>query len=462
MASADAPRARADPPQCRQNRAQSADASSEWAGRPQAVSAPAILVWNRVVTSVDIAVIGAGAAGIAAARWLRDNGIRPLVLEARDRVGGRAYTEHSTFGFPVDLGCAWLHSAEQNPWTDLARTQGFTVIERRADWRRRIGAELPSEEHRAATAAALDRNFELIDAAGRAGRDVAVSELVPEDSFRPQFDAIMTWLMGIESDSVSSLDLARYQESDIDWGVAEGLGSVIARAARGLDVHLEMPVRTIHWAGSGVILATSAGEVRARAAIVTLPTTVLAEEGVKFEPALPASIQEALHGVPLGIANKVFLELEPGALPFEGTTHFIGTDKSARTAHYAVRPGGHEVLLAYFGGRFARELERRAELEAFARDELTRVFGSQLPRRIRRTLVTAWSGDPWSLGSYSVARPACARLRERLDEPIGERLYFAGEACSIRHFGTIHGAWESGQRAAERALRTMQATNLVK
>jgi monoamine oxidase len=408
------------------------------------------------MSEIDIVIVGAGATGIAAARWLQEKGSQPLVLEARSRVGGRAHTDTQAFGVPLDFGCAWLHSADQNPWATLAQRQGATILERPPDWRRRVGAHELTPEERAAMGRAMERNFALADAAARAGRDVAVSELIPSDDFRAQFDAIMTWYIGIESDSVSSFDLARFADSEINWAVRQGLGSVVARAAEPLDVRLNAPVQKIDWRGSRVNLQTSSGTIAARAVIVTAPTNVLVEGGIAFEPSLPVTLQQALADVPLGIANKVFFRMRPGTLPFEGTTHFIGTDKSSHTCSYQVRPSGHDALLAYFGGRFARDLEQRGELERFAREELAGIFGSDFDRQIVASVTVGWSQDPFARGSYSAARPGRARARESLAEPVGERLFLAGEACSVEHFGTIHGAWESGQRTAARALEAIQ------
>ena len=405
----------------------------------------------------DIVIVGAGAAGIAAARWLRANGSDALLLEARERIGGRAHTDSSTLGMPLDHGCAWLHSAAENPWATVARESGFSIIEQPPDWRRRVGAKIRSAEELATVGHDLEQNFSLASRAAAEGRDVAMSELIPDNAVRAQFEAIMTWYIGIESDSVSSLDVARFEDTEINWAVREGLGSVVARAANGLELRLATPVQKIDWHGQGVTLRTPVGSLDARAVIVTAPTSVLAQDDIRFEPALPATIQQALHDVPLGIANKVFFRMEPGALPYEGTTHFIGTAQQARTCSYQVRPAGQEALLAYYGGRFARDLERRGELEQFAREELSGIFGSEFVRRITASLTVGWSEDPWSRGSYSAARPGRAHMREVLNQPVGERMFFAGEACSVEHFGTIHGAWESGVRAAALALRVVHA-----
>src|SRR4051812_3141085 len=194
------------------------------------------------MTESRVVVIGAGAAGIAAARRLKQAGIETLILEARERVGGRAWTDTSSFGVPLDMGCAWLHSADRNPWMSYAREHGFRIIERSPIWRRRIGREEPSAAYQAEWGAAYERNDALIQGAAARGLDVAVADLIPTDRYAPMFDAVMTWLMGANSERVSSLDYARYADSEINWAVASGLGSVIAHAANDFDVRLNTVV----------------------------------------------------------------------------------------------------------------------------------------------------------------------------------------------------------------------------
>src|SRR5262249_47218133 len=160
-----------------------------------------------------------------------------------------------------------------------------------------------------------ERNFALAEAAARAGRDVAVSELIPHDGVRAQFDAIMTWYIGIESDSVSSFDLARFADSEVNWAVREGLGSVVAPGGARLDIRLTTPVQKIDWGAARVSLHTTSGTVHARAVIVTVPTNVVVAGGIAFEPSLPPTLQQALADVPLGVANKVFFRMRLGKLP---------------------------------------------------------------------------------------------------------------------------------------------------
>ena len=395
-----------------------------------------------------VAIVGAGAAGIAAARELKRLQCEAIVLEARDRVGGRAFTDTHTFGMPIDRGCAYLHSAERNPLARYAQAHGFSVIERSIRWRQRVGGrELTGEDQRRYYEAFQRYESSIADAA-RAGRDVPAAEVVPSDEYRAQFDAVMGWLMGVDTEHVSTLDYDRYDNSDLNWPVLEGLGAVVAHAASGLDIRLSERVHRIDWSGGSIRIASSGGVIEADAVIITVPTTVLATTPIDFSPALPTAYEDAFVHVPLGIANKVFFEFEPGRLPAGDMYHFVGSDQTARTASYAIRPAGQELLLAYFGGGLARELEVRNELEQFAREELASIFGGDLIKHIRSATCTRWASDPLARGSYSAAEPGYAHMREQLNVPIAGKIFFAGEAGSIRDFGTVHGAWFSGESAA--------------
>ena len=402
------------------------------------------------MSSLDVVVVGAGAAGLVAARELAGAGLAVRVLEARDRVGGRAWTDRATLGAPIDRGCAWLHSADVNPWTAYARTQGFAVVERSPQWRQWLGGQRVSASLRARLDGDWDRAIQAITAAARAGRDVAVSTILPDDlEFRRLFDATMSRWMGVDPPDLSTVDFAASEDSDVNWAVPDGLGAVVASAAHGLDVALGCPVTAIDWSGDGVRVTSTAGTLECDAVIVTVPTPLLARGEPRFVPALPEAYGEAFAGLALGVANKVFLELEPGALPLEGSVNVIGRDTGPS---FTVRPAGQELLLAYFGGRQARELEAAGELEAAAREELTHCFGASLARRIRRSTSTAWAADPWARGSYSAARPGFAHTRATLTEPVAERVFFAGDACTVETYGAINGAWDSAVAAARRIV----------
>lgn len=405
------------------------------------------------MSDIDVIIVGAGAAGIAAARRLESAGKHCVVLEARGRTGGRAVTDHS-LDAPADLGAAWLHFAESNAWTTLAEQAGFDVLKSDPGWGPAawVGNTPPTAEQRDAMGAGYGRYFGLIEAAAAAGHDVSLDAILPRDEFRHRFDAVMTWAVGVESAEVSTLDLARYAESDNNWAVREGLGTVVAHAAEGLDVRLRAAVTAIDWSGSGVRVESTAGTLHARAVILTVPTSVLARNAIRFTPALPAAWRLAAENLPLGVVNKVFFSLAPGSFDPADARHFIGRADTSRTCSFSLFPAKQPLLSAFFGGDLSKELETRGELEHFAREELRRIFGQQIGAQLGAASVTGWGEDPWSRGSYSAARPGHADDRTVLAQPVAPNLCFAGEACSTEFYGTLHGAWLSGESAAQSLL----------
>jgi monoamine oxidase len=409
----------------------------------------------------NVAVIGAGAAGLAAARTLQAAGVRVTIFEARAHAGGRAFTDHS-LGCPADLGAAWLHFANENPFSGMARRFNFTIDTREPDWGPggRIAGERPSDEEAARWGAAMQRFYGRIGAAAAAGRDVALSSVLPDDEFRPRFDAVMTWAVGAESREISTVDLDNYAEGGPNWAVLEGVGAIVARAAADLageiTIRTSTPVTEIHWLGPEVLVRSDAGDWRGDAVIVTVPTAVLARSAIRFEPALPPSHRDAIEALPLGVVNTVFFRMDESVLPPE-PLFTVGTASTSRTAHYQLSPATQPLALAFFGGDLSRELEQRGALVDFAREELGRIFGPLFVAGIRGELATAWLADPFAGGSYSVARPGEAAQRQVLAQMPGERLAFAGEACSRSHYGTLLGAWESGVAAAHRLLAQVKA-----
>jgi len=198
---------------------------------------------------LDTCVVGAGAAGLVAARELSRAGLSVRVLEARDRVGGRGWTDIATFGVPIDRGCAWLHNAPGNPWTQYAQAQGFTVVERSPEWQRYVGRTPLSAERRARWHAAWERAEQAIESAARAGRDVPASSVVPPDlEFRTLFDATMSWAMGVDTDALSTMDYARYDDADV---FPRTIDVLVARLRQKLEIDSKRPaiIRTVRGEG---------------------------------------------------------------------------------------------------------------------------------------------------------------------------------------------------------------------
>ncbi|HEX4181940.1 MAG TPA: NAD(P)/FAD-dependent oxidoreductase [Caulobacteraceae bacterium] len=401
---------------------------------------------------VDIAIVGAGAAGLAAAKRLRDAPLSIIVLEARSRTGGRAHTVIAG-GYPVDEGCGWLHSANRNPFVRIAESLGVVVDKTTTHWRRQAGAPNFTPEDQAAFGRAMTELDVRIDAAAAQGLDVAVSTLMdPADRWSPLLNAFSSYYNGAEFDQISVVDYAAYEDTGVNWRSPTGYGDLITRFGEGAPVMLETPVSRLDHSGPMLRLETPRGEVNARLVIVTVPTPLIAEGRTAFTPDLPA-VREAAAALPLGLADKVvFAVKSPGDLPVEG--HLFGSPWRTDTGSYHLRPFGRPLIEAYLAGRQADLLEAEGPgaAAAFAVEELVGIYGSDMRTRLRAVSSSSWRRETWSLGSYSHAAPGGAWARAALAEPVEERILFAGEACSANFFSTAHGAAMSGRDAAERAL----------
>lgn len=400
----------------------------------------------------EVIVVGAGAAGLAAGERLVSAGLGATILEARDRVGGRAHTWGDA-GFPLDLGCGWLHSADRNPWTRIARDAGFTIDETRPLWGRQSHDLGFSAEDQAAFEEAHERFEARIAAVGPAEPDRAAAELLePGGRWNGLLDAISTYVNGVELHKASVHDANLYADSGVNWRVVEGYGAAIAAFGKDLPVRLGCAVRVIDHAGSRLAVETSLGTISADAVIVTVPTSILASEKIRFHPELPDKV-EAAAKLPLGVADKVVLAIDtPEMLPVDG--HVFGRTDRAATGSYHLRPFGRPLVEGFFGGGLARDLENAGPdaFFAFAVDELSGLFGRDLAARLRPVTATRWALDPYALGSYSHALPGFTEARKVLAEPVEGRIFFAGEACSRHDFSTAHGAYATGIAAAEQVI----------
>ena len=402
---------------------------------------------------IETVVVGGGAAGVAAARHLYEAGVKCLIVEARPRLGGRAWTVAGPSGTALDLGCGWLHSADRNPWVTVAEKQGRTIDKTPPPWRRRSGALGFPPDGQREFLKAQEEFFARVSERAQKEPDVAASELLaPECHWNNLINAIGTYISGAELDRVSARDFDNYDDTGVNWRVVEGYGTTIAACGDSLPVTLDCPVRQIDHHGKRLKIETPKGVITADQAIVTLPTAVLAEMDQLFAPALPEKAQAAL-GLPLGLADKLFLSLE-NAEEFEKDSRLFGATDRTATATYHLRPFGRPQIEAFFGGRLAAELEQGGERAFFdfAVSELTGLLGNAFARRVKPIHIHRWAADPFARGSYSYARPGMADCRARLAAPVDDRLFFAGEACSARDFSTAHGGWITGIVAADQVI----------
>jgi len=407
----------------------------------------------------DIVVIGAGAAGLAATRTLIGRGLSAVCVEARDRIGGRAWTDSETFGVPFDRGCAWLHSGDINPWRPIAADLGFTVIEQKQVWQSRVGDRWLGEDEDANWDRAVADRFEAIAEVGASGLDVPAST-VPAGGgpWAPLTEAVITWYMSMDSAQVSTRDLFNSNDTNVDWPIVEGYGSLVARYGEELPVSLATPATRIAWGDHAVAVETAKGTVRARAAVIAVSTNVLASGSIRFDPPLPIAKQEAIHHIPLGNAEKIIFRVERNPFGMRPGSFGIARADLPRTAGFQFFPFGRPLVIGFLGGSCARELAAAGEdaMTAFGIGELVQMFGADVRRHIGGSAVTKWASDPFIRGGYSAARPGHAHRRADLAAPLDGKLFFAGEACSIEAYATCHGAYLTGVAAANVAADAIQ------
>ncbi|MGB7034021.1 MAG: NAD(P)/FAD-dependent oxidoreductase, partial [Xanthobacteraceae bacterium] len=384
---------------------------------------------------------------------LAQTALRCLLVEARPRLGGRAWTVHDTAGHALDLGCGWLHSADRNPWVGVAQAEGLSLDEAPPPWMSRpLARSFPSAEHADFRKAFSDFYERLDEAAQREGDAPASRLLDPSSRWNALLNATSTYISGAELDRISLKDLDRYHPTDVNWRVIEGYGTLISKHGAALPQMLDCPVSAIDHSGKRLRIDTAKGAITADQAIVTVPSAVLAAERIGFTPALPDKIGAA-RGLPLGVDDKLFVALD-GAEEFDVSVRVFGHTDRVATAGYHLRPFGWPIIECYFGGCCAAELERGGEAAFFdfAAAELSGVFGSDFAHRLKPIRVHGWHSDPFALGAYSYAVPGKADCRAALAEPIDGRLFFAGEACSPHDFSTAHGGYLTGVAAAERVI----------
>jgi monoamine oxidase len=409
---------------------------------------------------VDVVIVGAGAAGIAAARRVAAAKKRFALIEASDRIGGRCITETTTFGVPFDRGAHWIHMPDINPVAQLAAKVGVDFYGAPPGQKVRIGRRYARESEMEDYLASLVRAKRAIDEASRKG-DGSCQQALPKDLSDWQRTIefnLGPWSCGKELSEVSSVDFARSAERDIDAFCRIGFGGMLARLADGIEVQLSTPVTRIGWGGkSGVEVETARGKFTARAVIVTVSNGVLNAGRIKFAPDLPRRQLDAAAKLSLGSYDHIALELPGNPLGLQRDELLFEKSEDVRTAGVLANMSGSTLCMVDVAGKFGRELAAQGEpaMVAFALEWLGGLYGADLKKTVGRKAATRWNNEPWALGAFSTAAPGAQSARKVLMEPLNTRLWFAGEAAHETLWGTVGGAWESGDRAAGEVVKRL-------
>ncbi len=409
----------------------------------------------------DIVVIGAGAAGIAAARRIQAANRKVIVVEAAGQIGGRCLTDSTTFDVPFDRGARWMHNPDTNPMIRLARGAGLDISAAPPGQKIRIGQRNARAGETEEFLAALVRANRAIDDASRGKADVSCASVLPKDlgdwAGAAEF-VLGASAFGKDLGDVSAMDKVRAQDRNAAIGCRQGLGALIAKLGEQVPLALSTPARQISWSGRDVAVETPAGKIAARAAIVTVSSNVLAAGNIRFTPDIPKRHLDAAAKLSLGSYDRIALQLSGNPLGLARDDVIIEQSKSTRTALLSANIGGSSLCTIDVAGSFGRDLSGQGEkaMIAFAVEWLTRLYGSDIAAAVRKSSATRWDASPFALGAMSVAPPGAQPSRKILTEPIGN-MFLAGEASHETLWGTVDGAWESGERAAEAALRKIGA-----
>lgn len=429
----------------------------------------------------DVIIVGAGMAGLTAARNLKAAGRSFVILEATDRIGGRGNTDSTTFSAPIDLGGAWIHNVKTNPLTPIILGSGYATQPTDVDASHHLffSHQFASPENQArfqriteAFEESLEENEGHDDAAAN-HLPVEEPEGEPVAPGGPPFEKLRELVdlnagpleSAVELADSSSLDAGAFLAGE-DVLLRRGFGTFVQEYGQEVlaQVHLRSPVTRIARDGEGVTVETRPGEhLLGRMALVTVSTGVLAAGKIQFEPMLPADKVAAIRGLPMGLLDKVILEFSTSDVfpQQDGATVtdswlLYGGDLEHREDDMAFvfRPMGTPIAIGFFGGKRAWELEQlpnhgRERMIELALAAMSDMCGCDAGRSLVRSRTTGWGADEWTLGAYSAALPGQAAMRQKLAEPIDHQLYFAGEACDYSTYnGSFAGAYNSALKSS--------------
>lgn len=411
----------------------------------------------------SVLVVGAGMAGLGAARALHDAGFDTQVIEARTRLGGRIHTRRD-FGCAVDMGAGWIHGIEGNPLTPLAERYGSDI--RFSDFNAVQGF---FADGRAVPPLRLLRVYGNVARAIATPSDRTVSveshvrTLVGPHLEGPDDELILNGILGslmLEAGGeLDRVDLAGFNATKGfeggDYRFVNGYDSIIYGLARGLSIRTGTPVERVKVSRAGVEVRTPHGTFGADFAVLAVPLAVLQSGSIRFKPRLPEDKKEAVGRIRVGLSEKVVLKFPEAFWPAQPTILMRATEDKT---HFPIFFNNHlpftgdAVLTARVAGSRVTEFNRLEDEEAVGRvmEALRQTFGGGIPEP-QGVLRSGWAADPFTAGAYSTYDLGVPSrdLRARFEEPVGDRLFFAGEHTHPDRPSTVHGAYLSGVRAAE-------------
>ncbi len=426
------------------------------AGLVSAVSCPAV-AGLQLQPDFDVLIVGAGAAGIAAARRLASSGRTFAILEASDRRGGRCFTDRRTFDRPYDVGAYLMHLPEQSSLPKLAAQKSIELYPDPQTQQIRIFGRKNLERDLEELYTERVRCNSAISDAARGKDEISCAEALPKDlgDWGPTMEFILgPYRFGADLKDLSAKEYAVSIDRNPALLCRQGAGFLIERLAIGIPIKFFSPVTLVDWSDQSVALETSGGVITARATIITASTAVLASGKIKFKPNLPLPYSRAFEKLKPGTYDHVAIEFDGNALGLEANEVVVEKAQDAQTAALFANVHGTTLSNLVVAGKMGAALAEKGEgaMKEFALDWISSVFGSNSKKSVLRTHATSWSKQPWALGAFSSAPPGAQEARKLLSEPLNDLVWFAGEAVDQTLSGTVGGAWRDGERAADAVI----------
>ena len=414
----------------------------------------------------EVAIIGAGIAGLTAAKVLKEHSLPFQLLEASHRIGGRAYSEQLSNNNWFDLGCSYLHNGIINPFVPLANEMKLSIDSNNGTLfdsnkthyfsdGKKIELGMPNPFDRA--------HYNLLKAIQNSPIDKALTEVMDiNDPYFPIHCHLSTSLNAADPDLVSSKDYQASIYEGPDYPVPNGLGNLVKEWGKNISVSLNTKVTEINWDGTSIKLKTSKGCIFAKKVILTVSTGILTGQDIEFKPSLPKETLIALDNLPMGILNKIGISFKKQLFSQKDQGWYVSwpnnnniTEKDIGS--FQVSTAGPQNVVVFVGGRYGKWLEDRGNkvMLDYAISKIESVFGSGCTQKIQNAITTAWASEPLTKGSYSYAVPGQSCARKQLSNVIDKKIYIAGEATEKNHYGTAHGAYFSGKRVAKKIISNL-------
>lgn len=431
----------------------------------KAVTASMVLpriVFANTPTNPDVVIIGAGTAGIQAAKTLHSKGISFIVVEADGRIGGRVYTHNDIFGVPFDMHAHWMSYPPGNPLIDYAKDNGFDVYKDPRESRSFVGDREATKEEYKDLNKTYDTFYRKIKTSAKyvTGDDDNARTALGEEFFNSPWGYTVAsnygvWGMAQNSKDYSPVDWWNSVGGEDVWFCREGYGSVVAHYGKDIPVSLNTAVTEINWQGDGVKVTTTAGTIKSKAVILTVSVGVLAKNHIKFTPELPVEKQQAIDGIDMGVMDYIGLHFTEDVFGFGADVYVDQQQHDEHGVGYMVNMNGNNLVYAYVGGDQAKALENQGmEVTiSYGLDGMKSMLGNDIEKKFIKGFATATGKIPLYEGSYSTAKPGKQPMRAVLRQTLADKLFFSGEACHPTQWATANGGLNAGKISAKQAAR---------